>query len=408
MLYSFKATDPNGKIIKDIMEAADEKAAVSSVQTMGYIPIRISAAGRSKSLLKYDVSGAFASLLLRISGKDLMLFTQDLASLLSAGLPLDKALSILAETSENEKMKDVIRDILKIVQGGGYLSDAVSKYPKVFPKLYVNMVRAGEAGGVLEPVLDRLGTFLETSQDLKEYIKSALVYPIFLVCVGGLSIIILMTYVIPKFSIIFAGMGKSIPLSTQILLSVSHVLRSYWWAVLIAGAGISYAAYRYKNTPSGRMMLDRMALKLPITKEFVQKLEVSRFSRTLGTLINSGVPILKALDLVRDTITNKVIADALIQVRDRVKEGDRLSKPLAATGAFPSLAIQMITVGEETGRLEQMLLRIADNYEKLLKNYVKRLISFLEPAMILVMGLVVALIVISMLSAIFSMNDIPF
>jgi general secretion pathway protein F len=270
------------------------------------------------------------------------------------------------------------------------------------------MVRAGEAGGVLEAVLGRLAAFLETSQDLRDYIKSALVYPLFLVLVGGVSIIILLTFVIPKFSIIFSDMGQSIPMSTQFLLGLSDVLRTYWWAIF----GILGLAYfllrRYLNTPEGRLKMDRRKMTLPVAGDLVKKIEVARFARTLGTLTKSGVPILQALNLVKDIMVNQVIANSMEEICDRVKEGERLSRPLSDMGVFPSLAIQMITVGEETGKLDSMLLRVADNYEKVVKNMVKRFVSLLEPAMILGMGLVVGFIVISMLMAVFSMNEMPF
>jgi type II secretion system protein F len=407
-LYSYKATDSSGKIVQETLEATDEMAAVASIQEKGYIPIRVTLGGGGKKLLSSDLTGPISSFINRVSGKDVMMFTQDLATLLEAGLPVDRALTILADVSEKDQFKLLVRDILRIVQGGGSLSDAFAKYPNAFSKFYVNMVRAGEAGGILESVLKRLGLFLESSQDLKDYIKSALVYPIFLLFVGGISIIILMTYVIPRFSIIFSDLGGAIPLSTQILLAASNILRSYWWLLILLIVSGCFCIYRYKTTPSGQVAIDKMKLKLPVAKDFVQKLEVSRFTRTLGTLIKSGVPILESLNLVKGIISNKVIRDALSEVHERVKEGERLSKPLEDTGVFPSLAIQMITVGEETGKLEEMLLRVADNYEKILKNMVRRLIGFLEPAMILVMGVVVAFIVISMLMAIFSMNEIPF
>ena len=406
-LYSYKASDSVGKIVQNTLEASDEKDAVKSIQALGYIPIRIEPAGRGKKLLNLDIGTSLGSFFSGVSSKDIMLFTQDLYTLLGAGMPVDRALSILVNVAENKKMKVVIQEILKIVKGGGYLSDAFAKYPRVFPKLYVNMIRAGETGGVLEPVLGRLGIYLEMSQDLKDYIKSALVYPIFLVCVGGLSIIILMTYVIPKFSVIFSDMGSTMPLSTRMLLLMSQLLQTYWWAIL---GGLIFAwitMTKYASSMKGRLKIDQYKLRIPIMKSFVQKLEVARFTRTLGTLIQSGVPILQALELVEDIIGNRVISNGLKTVRTRVKEGERLSIPLSDSGVFPNLAVQMITVGEETGRMEEMLIKIADNYEKVMKNAVKRLIGFLEPAMILMMGVVVAFIVISMLMAIFSMNDIP-
>ena len=408
MLFSYKATDPNGKIIQDQMEAPDEKSVVSTIHAMGCIPIRVSSVGNANKISKLNITGAIHDLISRVSGKDVMLFTQDLATLIEAGLPVDRALAIQIGVTEKERFKEIIKDLLNIVQGGGSLSDALRKYPNVFSKFYVNMVRAGEAGGILEGVLQRLGIFLETSQDLKDYVKSAMVYPIFLLGVGGLSIIILMVYVIPRFSIIFNDLGSSIPVSTQMLLAGSHFLRFYWWAILLLLSGSIFAFRKYLSTAKGRLAIDKMKLMMPVYRDFVQKLETSRFTRTLGTLMESGVPILMALSLVKNIVSNQVISERLGSVENRVKEGERLSVPLEDIGVFPPLTIQMITVGEETGRLEEMLLRVADNYEKLLKNMVKRLISFIEPAMILAMGLVVAFIVISMLMAIFSMNDIPF
>jgi len=284
----------------------------------------------------------------------------------------------------------------------------MSVHPEAFSKFYVNMVRAGEAGGVLGTVLERLGEFLETSQELKDYIRSAMVYPLFLLFVGGISVIILLVFVIPKFSVIFADMRQAIPLSTRILLGMSSFLKSFWWLILPAAGGALFAFKRYADTPAGKQRLDRFSLRAPLTGDLIRKIEVARFSRTLGTLMGSGVPILRALELVRDIISNTVIAGALETVRERVKEGERLSKPLEDTQVFPSLAVQMITVGEESGKLDEMLVRVAQNYEKTVRNTVKRLISLLEPAMILVMGIVVGFIVISMLMAIFSMNEMPF
>ena len=406
--YAYKATDRSGKVVKGILDAGDEKSVASELHEMGYIPIRIRTAEKKAGKLGHNFSDNLFSIFNRVSTKDVMLFTQDLSSLLEAGLPIDRSLSILIDVTEKEKFKEIIRDVLKNVQGGSYLSDALAKYSRIFPKFYVNMVRAGEAGGVLEDVLDRLGEFLANSQDLKEYLQSALVYPLFLVFVGGISIIILMTFVIPKFSIIFSDLGQSIPSSTRLLLGLSEIFRHYWWAVIAAVAAICFFLRRYAKTVKGRLKIDYYKINLPIAGELVKKIEVARFARTLGTLTRSGVPILEAITLVEGIIGNRVVAGTMGKIHERVKEGDRLSKPLSEVGIFPSLAIQMIIVGEETGRLDEMLLKVADNYEKVVRNMVKRFISFLEPAMILVMGLVVGFIVISMLMAIFSMNEMPF
>jgi len=406
--YSYKAADSTGKILTGVLEADGEKKVVAELQTRGLIPMRITPAKGNGKALGLNLSDQFRSLFQGVSSKDVMVFTQDLATLLEAGLPVDRALSLLIESADKERFKSVVSDILKTVQGGGYLSDALAKHPRAFTSFYVSMVRAGEAGGVLEAVLSRLGEFLESAQELKDYIKSAMVYPIFLVSVGGLSIIVLLTFVIPKFSIIFSDMGQALPLSTQFLLGVSHSLQSYWWAIiLLLGAGYFFLK-KYLKTPAGRLKFDQKKMKFPVVGELIKKVEVARFARTLGTLTKSGVPILQALMLVKDILGNKVISGAMEKVYTRVKEGDRLSKPLRDTGMFPPLAIQMITVGEETGRLDSMLLKVAESYEKMVRNMVKRLISLLEPAMILFMGLVVGFVVVSMLMAVFSMNEMPF
>ena len=406
--YSYKATDSAGKIVTGVLEADEEKKVVAELQTRGLIPIRIAPAKGNGKRFGMNVSEQFLGLFQGVSSKDVMAFTQDLATLLEAGLPVDRALSLLIESAEKERFKMVVKNILKTVQGGGYLSDALAKHPKAFTSFYVSMVRAGEAGGVLEAVLSRLGEFLESAQELKDYIKSAMVYPVFLVGVGGVSIIILLTFVIPKFSIIFSDMGQTIPLSTQFLLGISHLLQSYWWAILaVLGTGYFFLR-KYLKTPAGRLKFDRKKMTFPVVGELIKKIEVARFARTLGTLTKSGVPILQALMLVKDIMGNKVVSAAMGNVYTRVKEGDRLSKPLRDTGIFPPLAIQMITVGEETGRLDRMLLRVAESYEKMVRNTVKRLISLLEPTMILAMGLVVGFVVVSMLMAVFSMNEMPF
>jgi len=406
--YSYKATDSAGKIVKGTLEAPQERGVVATLQDMGYIPITISLAERDRRRLDLDLSKNIISIFKGISTKDVVSFTQDLSALLEAGLQVDRALSTLIDVAEKEKFKEVIKDVLKTVQEGSYLSDALAKHSRVFSTFYVNMVRAGEAGGVLEAVLGRLGDFLESSQDLRDYIKSAMVYPVFLVFVGGISIIILLTFVIPKFSIIFSDMGQSIPLATRFLIGFSEILRTYWLIILGGFGAIYFFLRRYIKTTAGRLRLDQYKMNLPVGRELIKKIEVARFARTLGTLTKSGVPILQALNLVNEIIGNQAIARSMGKIYERVKEGEMLAKPLGEAGIFPPLAIQMITVGEETGRLDEMLLRVAETYEKVVRNMVKRFISLLEPAMILAMGLVVGFIVISMLMAIFSMSEMPF
>ncbi len=406
--YSYKATNPAGKVVTGQLEAAEEREAVAALQGMRYIPIRITAAKGSRAALDVDLSKRLASVFTGVSSKEVVVFTQDLSTLLEAGVPVDRALAILIDVAEKDRFKEVVRDVLKNVQGGSYLSAALARHPRVFSPFYVSMVRAGEAGGVLDDILKRLGAFLESSQDFKDYLKSAMVYPLFLVFVGGVSIIVLLTFVLPKFSVIFSDMQQAIPASTKLLLRFSALLKTSWPVILGGLGGAYYLLKRYARTPAGSLALDRQKLRLPVVGGLVRKIEVARFSRTLGTLVQSGVPILQALNLVREIIGNRVIAGTLGNVHNRVKEGEKLSRPLGELDLFPSLAIQMITVGEETGRLGEMLVRVAENYEKAARETIKRLVGFLEPAMILGMGVVVGFIVISMMMAIFSMNEMPF
>jgi general secretion pathway protein F len=337
-----------------------------------------------------------------------MVFTQDLAVLLQAGLPLDRALSILIEVAEKDRFRSIINDVLKSVQGGAYLSDSMAKHPEVFSDFYVNMVKAGEIGGVLPDVLKRLGLSLESSQELKDFIVSAMIYPMFLVLVGGASLVVLLTFVIPKFSMIFSDMGTALPFSTKVLLTLSTGLKEWWWLIPIGIAAVWILYSRYSRSPNGRYRIDQFKLGLPMMGELITKIETARFARTLGVLLKSGVSILQALELVGAIIANKVIAGAMKDVHARVKEGDRISAALADVDVLPSLGMQMIVVGEESGQLEDMLMQVAGSYERSVRESVKRLTALLEPVMILFMGLVVGFVVVSMLMGIFSMNDIPF
>lgn len=403
--YTYKAVNSSGKVIKSFIEAGDEQSAVALLQEAGLLIVRIKEVSQKETggfrFFSQDISSFFR----RVSSKDVMYFTQDLTSLLEAGLPVDRSLGILLEATEKVPFKEIIKEILKAIEGGVTLSEAMGRHPRVFSEFYVNMVKAGEAGGILTQVLERLGVFLETSQELKEYITSAMIYPLFLLGVGGLSIIVLITYVIPNFSVIFADMGNAIPWSTKLLLDLSSVFRSYWWVMVLALIIGYVAVSRYIRSQKGRLRFDLLKMRLPLTGNLIRKIEVGRITRTLGTLTESGVPILEAIVLVKDIVHNRIIAGAMDGIRDRVKEGERLSQPLGQMDIFPPLAIHMIQVGEETGNLSGMLLKVADNYDKAVKNLVKRLVSLMEPMMILFMGVVIGSIVVSMLMAIFSMND---
>lgn len=407
--FTYKATDRSGTIHKGFLEAADEQGALVELDRMGYIPIRLSPAkADTKGASPWNLFQLPKPVFHRSSSRDVTAFTQDLSALLKAGLPLDMALRILIDTGANPRFRAVIEDILQTVQKGHFVSDALARHPRLFNRFYINMVKAGEAGGILDEVLERLGDFLESSQELVDYIKSAMLYPLFLLGVGSLSIIILLTFVIPKFSVIFQDMGRAIPLAAQILLAVSNGMKSWWWLLLIITTFSLFAIRRFTASGAGRAWIDSRMLRVPLLGDLIRKREIARFSRTLGTLVRSGVPILQSLLLVKDIISNTTIADALETVHGRVKEGEKLARPLADIGVFPPMAIQMITVGEETGRLDDMLLKVAESYEKVVRGLIKKYVGLIEPVMILGMGILIGSIVITMLMAIFSMNELPF
>jgi len=383
-------------VIEGVVEAPDEKIAISQIQNTGVIPLRITAP-------KEGMKKKFA---LRSAKGDLLTFTTELSALTGAGLPLDRSLNILSSISEGKEMKEVILSVLKLIREGSAFSDALAKYPRIFPKLYVSMVRAGETGGVLDIVLEKLNEFLETAKELRSSIVSAMIYPSILAIVGVASLVFLLTFVIPQFSIIFKDMGGSLPLSTKIILSFSTTLRSYWWIVLSVLVILFFGIRSYVKTEKGAYKLDE--LKLKYMGELVRKLETARFCRTLGTLIKSGVPFLQALHNSKDVIGNRIIANSIDTVTKNVREGKGVAVPLIEANALPLLALSMIKVGEETGQLDTMLLKVASTYEKSLKEVVKRFTSLFGPIVILSMALIIAVVIASMLLAMYSILDLPF
>jgi general secretion pathway protein F len=394
-IFSYSATTMEGSVIEGVIEAPEEKSAIEKLRNTGVIPLKI-AAPKEEGVRR----------LWRRSAKSgVLTFTTEMSALLSAGLPLDRSLNILAEISESREMKAVIQSVLKSIREGSAFSDALQRHPRIFSKLYVSMIRAGEVGGVLDVVLDKLGEFLETSKELKDHVISAMVYPTILILTGGASIIVMLTFVLPRFSVIFTELGSALPLPTQILLTVSSGLKSYWWIALAIAIGGWVFLRGYVRSKTGRYRWD--ALKLRLVGDVTRRLETARFCRTLGTLLKSGVPLLQALTNAREVLGNQVIISAVESVSKGTKEGKGLAAPLAQTGVFPQLALSMIKVGEETGQLDTMLLKVATTYEKSLREALKRFLSLLEPLMILGMGLIIGFIVVSMLMAVFSIMDLP-
>jgi len=394
--YAYRSTTRDGEILEGVIDAADNRSAMALLKQSGVIPLTVEPTKRGFQWNLFNFKAA------RV---ELQTFTTELHALLAAGLPIDRSLNILAEITENKKMGEVIGAILKSIREGSTFSGALEKHQEVFSGLYVNMIRAGEASGALETVLEQLIDFLESSRDLKDHVFSALLYPAILVVTGIVSIIVLVTVVLPKFSVIFSDLGTSLPLPTQVLVGFSNLIMSVWWIILLLMIVGGFAFINYVKTERGRYVWAEFKLK--ILGDIIIKLETARFCRTLGALLHSGVPLLRALKNATDIISNHAVASKLSRIAGGIKEGKGIARPLADAQIFPQLALSMIKVGEETGQLDVMLIKIADTYEKSLKISVKRFVGILEPALILAMGLLTGFIVVSMLMAVFSIMDIP-
>ena len=338
--------------------------------------------------------------------RDVLFFTQELSSLLTAGVPLDRALGISAELSERPKFREVVGEILRSLKGGRSLAESLAGHPEYFSDLYVNMIRAGEASGSLAVVTERLAEFERSRDELRSYITSSMIYPILLASVGTVSILILLNFVIPRFAAVFAQSHIPMPLPTQILMGVSEVVRRYGLIGLGAVAAAVVGWRAYIRTPSGRLAWDRLRLRLPLLGEALRKADTARFARSMSTLVANSVPLVEALSIAKAILTNRVIAQSLESVAQGVKRGEGIAGPLRRTRQFPPLAGHLLSVGEETGRLDQMFARMADIYEKDTREAIKRFTSLFEPLVILFMGIVVGAMILSILLAITSINEI--
>ena len=399
-VFTYKAADRGGRTVDGVMEAPDVRVVVERLHRDAYFPIRV--APQTERASWFRRSGG------RLRQRHLVPFTQQLATLFEAGLPLDRALSVLEELAHNARMKSVVADLLHGVRGGSSFSDALARHhPRPFSRLYINMVRAGEKGGVLEITLRRLAEFLEARAAFTEAVVSAMIYPVIITATSAAAIVFLLAFVVPRFAVIFSDLGQAVPLPTQILLTVSGGLRAYWWLGALAAIAAAIGWRAWTGTSEGRLAWDRTLLRLPLVGTISVKLEVSRFSRTLGTLLKSGVPVLGALAVVGEMMGNQVAARAVERLAESVKRGTGLAAPMGESPVFPPLTVHMVRVGEETGRLEEMLLKVGDMLEADVRTDLRRIIGLLEPVVILGMGLVVAFIVVAMLLAIFSINDVP-
>ena len=338
-----------------------------------------------------------------VSTRDIVIFTRQFATMINSGLPLVQALDILAEQSENPSLKEVTKAVVYDVESGHTLADALRKHPKAFTELYVNMVAAGEAGGILDTILLRLATFMEKNDALVRKVKGAMIYPavIFTVAIG--AIIILLIFVIPVFQDMFSSIGQQLPMPTRIVIGASNLLKHWWWAMILGGGGSAFGIKKYYDTPPGKLNIDKLMLSFPVLGDLIRKSAVSRFTRTLGTLIASGVSIRDGLEITAKTAGNRVIHDAVMESRASIAGGETIAAPLQKSKVFPPMVISMIAVGEQTGGLDEMLSKIADFYDEEVDAAVEALLSLMEPVMIVVLGVIVGGMIVAMYLPIFGM-----
>jgi type IV pilus assembly protein PilC len=410
--YNYVALDARGQEATGLLEAASTNEAIGQLRKAGFFPTSVNedaksgpngkVSRRAAKMAGQTRPRAKTSIVLfqgkKVKSKVLMIFTRQLATLIDAGLPLLRSLSVLAKQERDGVLKRTINKLADGVQGGNTFSDALSLHPLIFNDLYVNMVRAGEAGGVLEVVLNRLAEFQEKAAKIKNKVKAAMVYPLIVMTMAFAIMGFLLVFIVPKFETIFHDMlgDKPLPGVTIFVITVSKVVVNHW-LVLIGGIVATFAAYKFvARTRGGKSVIDRVTLRMPLFGDLIRKTSISRFSRTLGTLVTSGVPILQALNITRETAGNAVIAKAISQVHDSVKEGESIVQPLEASRAFPPMVISMIDVGEETGQLPEMLLKIANVYDDEVDNAVAGITAALEPIMIVFLAVIVGTIVMAL------------
>jgi type IV pilus assembly protein PilC len=398
-VYEYTARDQTGRVLAGAIEAESDTTVTQKLREMGFFITNLRRKTEPVGV------GEYFARFRGIGLKDLAVFSRQFATMVNAGLSLVRTLSILEEQTQQKQLKQVIVGVRTDIEGGATLSSSLGKFPQAFSNLYVNMVKAGEAGGVLDEVLNRLATFLEKELALRQKIKSATTYPILLACAAISALLFMTVVIIPQFASFFKELGGSaaLPLPTQIAMGVSLLIRRFWWAILVALVAFIYIVRLYVRTPGGRAKYDLVKLRLPILGPVNKKIVIARFSRTFGTLVASGVPIMQALEVVGKAIDNVVIAQAIEAVRTSIREGESIAIPLAASGMFPPMVVQMVKVGEETGSLETMLTKVADFYDAEIENTVASLTSILEPVLIVGMGIVIGAMLISLYLPIFNL-----
>lgn len=400
--FAYKAKGLDGNVLTGVVEAEEQKAAADRLRAQKLVILEIGekTANPLESLQKLLKRKG------KVSSNDLVLFSRQLSTLVSAGVPIVQGLAILESQAENPAFKEVLGMVRADIESGLSISDALKKHPDAFPDLYCSMIKAGELGGILDTILERLTVYLENSEALKHKIKSAMMYPIIVISICAAVTVFLFIFVIPTFKNIFAQFGAELPLPTQIVISISDVLKDYWYLVIATPFALWKGFQAFYKNPKGQRICDKQALKLPIFGVLLKKVAVAKFTRTLGTLIKSGVPIMQALETVAATAGNVIVAEAVLSTRESIREGGHISEPLKKSGIFPNMVTSMISVGEETGSLDIMLSKIADFYDQEVDAAVKGLTSLIEPLVICVMGVVIGGLVIAMFLPMFSLGDL--
>jgi len=390
--FTYTARNTNGELKSASIDAPSRDDVVNQLRRQRLTIIKVD---EEKARAKKSGGG--------ISMRDIVIFTRQFSTMINAGLPLVQALDILAKQSENKALAAVVRDVVFDVESGNTVADAMRKHPKAFSDLYTNMVAAGEAGGILDTILNRLAVFMEKNDALVRKVKGAMIYPTVIMCVAGLCVVILLWKVIPVFASMFGSVGMELPLPTQIVISASNFLNAYWYLLIAGAATTAFVIKKYYGTPNGQLVIDRFLLHTPVLGDVLRKSAVSRFTRTLGTLISSGVSILDGLEITARTSGNRVVQDAIMGSRASIAGGETIAGPLQKSKVFPPMVISMIAVGEQTGGLDEMLTKIADFYDDEVDAAVSALLSLLEPIMIVFLGVVVGGMVVAMYLPIFDM-----
>jgi general secretion pathway protein F len=401
LTFEYKAATADGGIVKGIHAGNSRGDVVKQLHALGHVPIRVDETVQpEKSEKKFRIRRQ------HITQERIADVTRELSTLLRAGLPLDRALSILITLEDGSPLGELLGNIRTRVKQGSTLADAVEQQGGVFSRFYVNLLRAGESGGALETVLERLAEYMENNEEVRDALISAMIYPAILVFVALTSIFILLGYVVPQFTEMFDGVGQLLPLSTRITIGIGEALQSYGWLMLALGGAAVWYLRRQLQLPENLYRWHAWLLKLPLAGELILKVEVARFARTLSTLLQNGVTLLKALSIVKDTMGNRALAQGLESVAGGLREGQSLAEPLAKFTKFPAFAIHMVRVGEESGNLQQILTQVASTYDRDTRTTIKRTLAILEPVLILVLGVIIAAVIISILVAILSVNEL--